>query len=510
MSPVGRWFVGLAALALASAWAPSLAQQPAEPEVEERDEAWTTYDQAMDRGQKTAAADALLAILDDPEAAELHGQAWVELGELLDSFDMGYSALIAYSRAIAADPDAAAGSVGHAMDLAEALGDEPLLAPVLAANVGIEVDGATRSRMAYLAARHYFQQSEYGTATGILHMVKKGSRESADAKALRGVILAQQGRHEDALAPLLRALELGRDQGRDARFINVTHLNIARAFFGADNYARAIEYYAKVERGSEFWPQATFERAWCHFMVGDATGTIALMMNHDSPFFRDWYFPEGDLLRAHALFLMCKFPDAGEQIDAFIARYSPIREQLQAQVATMTPAEAWDDLRAHEAGRPTRLPPTLLRRYQTEDRIQGAMRTVDKADDELSRLANVSANPFAARAITWLGERRTQIVQTEGGRVLANAHLARSELAGMLSDVQVTKLDIMQYETRMYENASFTGELHFGDRLGRLRSMGTLRGHQAWPFEGEYWADELGYYRIDARPDCPADLIAGE
>jgi len=80
----------------------------------------------------------------------------------------------------------------------------------------------------------------------------------------------------------------------------------------------------------------------------------------------------------------------------------------------------------------------------------------------------------------------------------------------MLSDVQVTKLDIMQYETRMYENASFTGELHFGDRLGRLRSMGTLRGHQAWPFEGEYWADELGYYRIDARPDCPADLIAGE
>ena len=29
-------------------------------------------------------------------------------------------------------------------------------------------------------------------------------------------------------------------------------------------------------------------------------------------------------------------------------------------------------------------------------------------------------------------------------------------------------------------------------------------------WQGEYWADELGYYRIDTKPECPENMMRGE
>ena len=54
-----------------------------------------------------------------------------------------------------------------------------------------------------------------------------------------------------------------------------------------------------------------------------------------SPFFDDWYFPEADLLRIYSLFLMCKFPEASKEINAFQDHYKPIQQRLAALGASM-------------------------------------------------------------------------------------------------------------------------------------------------------------------------------
>jgi hypothetical protein len=28
-------------------------------------------------------------------------------------------------------------------------------------------------------------------------------------------------------------------------------------------------------------------------------------------------------------------------------------------------------------------------------------------------------------------------------------------------------------------------------------------GHEYWPFDGEYWPDEIGYYRYTVKDACP-------
>jgi tetratricopeptide (TPR) repeat protein len=477
---------------------------------EERTALFLPYEDALKRGQKTHAADALLPIVTEPVNAEAHGEAWLKMGELLSGFDMEYSALLAYGNAINADPTTGAAKVAEAIKLARKLSDQRYLAPILAVNVGLEVDKNTRSDIAYLAARHYFQDSQEGMALGMLRMVGSKSDVYVDAQALNGVVLTQQGRFNDALAPLVTAQQVGRSQNRGERFDNVLTLNLARSYFAAENYLRAIEHYAKVERESDFWPQAHFERAWAHFRQGDVKGTVAVLMSHESPFFEDWYFPEADLLRTYSLFMMCKFPDAGTEITKFKDRYTPLRDQLKTSVEAMTPAQSWSEVTAYLDGKGHEYPDKVLRKFSTDERFLAAVASVQKAEDELNRLKNVSSNPFATVATQRLQERKDQLIAEEGTRVKKHLISARDELIDMLSNVEITKLDIMNYETALLEKAAATGKLDYGDRIGQLRRLRKKKGIRVWPFEGEYWADEIGYYQINTRPDCPEGMQAGQ
>ena len=477
---------------------------------EERAALFLPYEEALKRGQKTHAADALLPIVMDPVNGQAHGEAWIKMGSLLAEFDMEYSALIAYGNAINADPATGAAKVSEAIALARKLSDQRFLGPILAANVGLQVDKATRSDIAYLAARHYFQDQQEGMALGMLRMVDSKSSVYADSQALNGVILTQQGRYNDALAPLVTAQQIGRTQDRGERFDNVLTLNLARSYFAAGNFLRAIEHYAKVERRSAFWPHAHFERAWAHFRQGDVKGTVAVLMSHESPFFADWYFPEADLLRTYSLFMMCKFPDAGDEISAFKDRYAPLRDQLKSSAGALTPEEAWADATAYLAGGSHQNSAKLLRKFETDERFRAAIVSVEKADDELKRLQNVSSNPFATMASQRLRERKAHLIAEEGARVKTHLVAARDQLVGMLSNVEVTKLDIMNYETAMLEKAAATGKLDYGDRIGQLRRLRKKKGIRVWPFQGEYWADEIGYYQLNTRPDCPEGMQAGK
>lgn len=503
----------LALLAAAPATAKKPAPEPAAEEeappeltAEERAELFAPYAEALKAGQKTQAADALLPIIDDETKAVAHGEAWLKLGDLLVGFDMEYSALLAYGRAIEADPIIGAAKVKDAIDLADKLGDTRAIGPILARNVALAVDDDTKSRIAYLAARHNVQEGNFGVAMGMLFLVKDKSSIKMEAEALRGVVLAQQGRYNDALAPLLTAQALGRAAERGERFDNVQTLNVGRAYFGAGNYQRAVEHYAKVERGSDFWPEAWFEKAWAHFRADDMNGTLSSLMVHESPFYDEYYWPESALLRTYAYFFMCKFKDATTEIEAFEAKYRPVHQALSGTLASYTPQDGWADGVALSQGGETQLPAGVIRMYGKDERFLGAISAVAKADEELGRLGNVSANLFASRAQKDLRRRREAIVSQEGQRVVDTATKARNELKNMLGNIQITKLDMMQYETSQLERASITGTLAQGDRIGQLRKLRTRPGTQVWPWQGEYWADETGYYQVVARPDCPESL----
>lgn len=75
----------------------------------------------------------------------------------------------------------------------------------------------------------------------------------------------------------------------------------------------------------------------------------------------------------------------------------------------------------------------------------------------------------------------------------------------MLSDSQIFTIDIMSMKTKLYEQAASAGKMpdvaRTAERDDRVR-----RNYVEWPYEGEIWADEVGYYRVETKPECPASM----
>lgn len=473
-------------------------------------EAFAGYDAAIAKGDLAAAADEALAIADDPAKAALQGQALARLGTAWDRAQRPYAAILAWSRAMAADPTVIAAIAPTAVDRATTLGDATVVAEGLVDADLSGLDAPLRARLGLLCAKERFQAGELGASIARIDLVGRDTPEYGRAQALKGVVIANQGRPAEALAPLLtaeaviaRSSAVDRDENLD-----VVELNLARAYYAAGDNAKGILYWARVQRGGQFWPEATFERAWAHFRLDDMPGTLALLQNQESPFLDQGWWLEADLLRIYALFLMCKFPTAGDTLAAFESKWTPIEHDLGDALATATPATAFADLVGDEAtdGHP-KLPERLMLGYRGEDRTRSAQTAVGRADAELAGTATASGSA-AARATEWVRARREAIVAREGGRILAVAQDQHRELKADLANASITKLDIMTFETRLLEHAAAGHATPMGDRIGQLRKD-KKRGTRSWAFEGEYWADELGYYVYDVRPDCPDGMRSG-
>jgi hypothetical protein len=127
-----------------------------------------------------------------------------------------------------------------------------------------------------------------------------------------------------------------------------------------------------------------------------------------------------------------------------------------------------------------------------------------------AELAALGTNPASQRAKAWLEARRAAIQADEGGRVLAYAQSQEKFVRDALINAEITKLDIMQFQTRLLERAAVTGLAPtLGTGIDDLRKEREKRGFRTWAYQGESWADELGYYAYDVRPDCPDGMRIG-
>jgi len=513
---------------------------PARADDDPREALFEAYREALESGNKAAAADALVAVTRDGEAEEHHDEAWHELAGLLAALDLRYAALVASRQSLdtysAPDdedgPPARAGGragdededepameppptlqavITRALDLADAVGDEAILEPALAVAMGEDAEemvGEIGGRVAWLAARGAFTAGDLGDALSHLEGVPGEHPLYPRAQHLRGVILSQQAAYNSAFAPLLTASAL-LEQAGESELLEVVNQNLGRTYYAAGNFPAAAGYFEKIPRESPLWLETQFELAWTTFRMQDMNKTLALLQTHRAPFFTEYYYPEAQILRIYALFLLCKFPDATAQIDTFQATYGPVRDALGASLAAMDASAIFADARAWADGDDASLPAMFLRDWAGQEGFRDTAAAVAAAEEELGRLKSAGAHAFSGVMRELLTAHRDALVDDEGARIQARVEAQLSEITTWMDDTDFLKLDMLKLETRMYEQASRTGQLEEAREVARRRFR-RRPAEMVWAFQGEYWGDELGFYRIETPPDCPASMRSGE
>ncbi|TNE88830.1 MAG: hypothetical protein EP330_13330 [Deltaproteobacteria bacterium] len=473
--------------------APSWPERPSDTEKSELGPITSAL--ASDPKSAVSQARALAA---DPAKTTLHADAWALRGDALAKLGHAHAAVESWARSLETDPRALAPRIAPVLDAAEAAGDRRRLEDAL-----VPLEDAKEARVHVYAARSLLRSGDYAGSAARARQVDKGSKHFPAAKLVEGAARSQERDHQGALAAFATADSRGTDPSDNWR--RAVQVNLARTYFALGNQPKALTHYANVDRGAPNWLQVHFEVAWAHFRMGDMAGTLATLHSLESPFFADGYWAEAELLEAYALFYMCKFPAARERIESFETRWKPVRAKLDASRKVTAP-QAWDDLRAVEAGgSPSHLPVEVLDRYTWDLRAEESQALVDALAAEAGELTAAGLSEEAAL----VDARRDAVIAEEGARILAHADTMRRELDGMLQDVEITKLDLLDLEKRLYESAAVSGDLGMGNPLGDIRTIRAKGDARVWPFQGEYWADEIGYFRVTARSDCPTDLQIG-
>ena len=378
----------------------------------------------------------------------------------------------------------------------------------------LPVDAWPRSAqptLAYLQGLRLLEQEELGRALTALRQVPTHSPHGLQARYLEGIIHNRQGRPKSAVRAFQEVLQTDAEASSRAEALrlgelkNLALVDVARIHYGLELYARAEELYTLVEPESRTWPKARLELAWAQFMQRDTSGSLGQIITVRSPFFAEEPFqPEADILRALNHFTLCEYREVERLTLDFEARIRPVQRELQAFARSYATAEgrkladqAWatyfDDFPSESV-----LGREIFAHLLRDRDLATQVRRLEGIEREIALIGQQKARWSEAMEL-----RLQPVLEAERQRTRRRAGLLLLAEVAELS-VELRELLAQSEIIRFEANDAMRGEIEYiADQIGMGQlppvaeaeiPYATSAGEVYWPFNGEFWEDELGSY----------------
>jgi tetratricopeptide (TPR) repeat protein len=385
-------------------------------------------------------------------------------------------------------------------------------------------------RLNYLLGRHKYRSHSYEEAIGLFEKVDRRSAQWIPGQFYMGLAYVQLRKTVPAVKAFQRLAGALDDDGslpsdpERARLRDLAFLSMARAYYSSslaglyggatidtNRLSAAVKYWNRVEPGGLSWADALFESSWAYFMAGDYPRALGNIHALTSPYFPGDAYPEAEILRAIISFTLCQYEDVITLVARMMKRYEPIRGALAALLDRLDgegpPKHVFRLLEDVRAGRAS-LPPVVravVQRALSDRELLRHLAYVRDIDEESARFAAMPAAFHASRLggeIADTLELARDLAVHDGG-ALARSRLQRAldeldrhllDARKLVVDVTVARLGETSAERRSRELPA--------DEPIRYGAVRPDNEHVNWPFDGEFWRDELGSYRQVVTSRC--------
>ncbi|MEW5854454.1 MAG: hypothetical protein AB2A00_37105 [Myxococcota bacterium] len=340
--------------------------------------------------------------------------------------------------------------------------------------------------------------------------VKEASPLYLKAVYLKAVCFYEMEKFEDSVSAFKEVVKL--TNPKNGRFKNPAlreeaFFSLARTHYRFQQFRAAIFYYNKVSRDSQGWLDALFESSWAYFRLADYEKALGNLITLHSPFFSNEYFPESLILKAVTYYENCRYPEALAILDEFEAQYGPLRDELDRLTKdAKTPEDYYKLLKDLEKkGASSSLTQRLVKLARSDRALNLLAASAAELEAEEKKIANAPAplkdSPLAAEMLEGVRKRREELTNAAGALARAKLEAERDELKSQSSQLYRIKFEVTKREKEGLE-ATLRGEKQ-EVTLGKYRFTTAVSDeHLYWPFDGEYWRDELGTYEYTLAKGC--------
>ena len=374
------------------------------------------------------------------------------------------------------------------------------------------VDGdKVRNELYDLLGRFHYTKGNFKDSLELFALVPLESKFYTRAKFLEGITHVRQYNGKDAAEAFRQILRKAKESPdkQTAEFEELANLSLARVFYSTKQYPLSIKYYDRVPTESPDWLPSLFESSWARFQTDDFSRALGNIHTLNAPFFENEFYPESLVLKAVIYFQLCNYDRSMETLKDFNETYQPLREEILAVVRKYPDnAEFYDyvkKIRSGEAGLSDRVQRavegalqdrTLTKTLDYVAELDRELKQVDRADP------NWKSTQIAGTVLQDLTLQKS-IAANEAG------NLARKRLERLASEIQelIKQAIKVEYETLNGQKGQLEATIR-GEQAavsGRAKKTGVITTddeHVLWPFRGEYWKDELGYYRFKVQNKC--------
>ncbi|HVV17727.1 MAG TPA: tetratricopeptide repeat protein [Polyangia bacterium] len=375
-----------------------------------------------------------------------------------------------------------------------------------------------RDELYFLLGKFYYQKGQFKEAVELFQAVPANSDFYVQAKLFEGATYVRQYQAKpavDAFKEVLRTAAQS-DDPHIKPYEDIANLSLARTFYSTGQYDLAVKYFDRVSEDAFDWANSLFESSWANFMLKDKGYSKALGNIHtiQAPFFDEYIKPEsvaeGLTVKATIYFYSCQYDRAEEAINDFNAVYPDVFQELKKLITgTQDNGELYEiavKIRKQTSGLPEIVEraargvlgdQTLSRRFDYVKELDAELKRYDKADASW-KSTNIAQNVFADLTL-----QRSLAVNEAGDLARRRIKRLTEELSQLIKRVIKIEYEILAGQKgELEEEVKQEQQVVKGGGVHRGTEIRADDEHVIWPFNGEYWRDELGYYRVRIANKC--------
>jgi len=459
----------------------------------------------------------------DPTASA-RPEAQFQLGASLFQLGLMQSAFAAFERVIdvGSSHPRYLGTLSYLLKIARKTGSDPSVMLRISEYPPEVYPAEDADELHFLVGQFFFNEESLGDALARFQAVTTAKKDIlARARYLEGVIhvsLSGLGtertlnpeRLSQAAEAFKTVLRVRRDDGGSDvinRIADEATLALGRLFYSTRQYDVAVRYYDEVAPTNGRWLEAVYEASWVHFQLKNYGKSLGYLHTVNSPYFANQYFPESRVLQALILFYNCRYDDADAIVKDFVADYYPLMNQLRAEINQFGDPNAFygwlAGLATQDRGEYSARFKRIFNAALEDKKLRRKFEVVANLNAELGRLEKLATAGADKRFIGGLKgdvEAYRSLVVGEAGS------LAQSRLVRLMRDLQrhlgsalKIKGETLRARRGDISNAAAQEQSAAAAAYSQLEIDDE---HIEWPFDGEYWRDELGFYVYDIQSLC--------
>jgi tetratricopeptide (TPR) repeat protein len=366
------------------------------------------------------------------------------------------------------------------------------------------------SELTFLLGRYHYEARNFDIAEGLFASVPKTSKFYVKAQFFKGMVHVQRNEGAaagEAFKEILRVTEAagGSKDAETAKFEELAILSLARVFYATGQYKLAIKYWDKIDSDSIYWLDSLFEESWAHFQTDDYSRALGNIHTLNAPYFEREFYPESLILKALIEFVNCRYSRARATIKSFEDAHKPLRDEMKAFLDKYSdPTEFYGFFSKFRTGK-VKLSPTIEKMLTialSDKALERSVVYVEELDNELKVItANEKRWKDSPLYDSMLEELTvaTSLAKGEvGAKIKARFAAVGDDLGRLIKDAIRIRIETASAEAGVLE-AGLKTELVSGKKKTKVVVDDE---HVLWPFDGEYWKDELGYYRSEILSAC--------